>query len=108
VLALGSLTETQMRQFITLPMVIALIGALCSALAAFWTTAMQAQERAQAAEARAQAEKDLREKSDVIAQKSDVIADLHRQSAEARAKAEEECVRSLTRLRVSTNEWLIW
>ena len=72
-----------MRQFITLPMVIVLIGALCSAFGALWTTARQAEERARSADARAQAEKDLREKSDVI-------ADLHRQSAEARTQAEKE------------------
>jgi hypothetical protein len=64
-------------------MMVVFIGALCSALGAFWTTVRQAQERAQAADTRAQAEKDLREKSDVI-------ADLHRQSADARAQAERE------------------
>jgi hypothetical protein len=65
-----------MRQFVTLPVLLVLVGSITAAVGVFLVTIRQAQERALAAVTRAQAEKDLREKSDEIARLNRRIADL--------------------------------
>jgi len=60
--------------YLTLPMVLVLVGTISNTIGAVWTMYRQNRERAESAEARAEAEKALRQKTEEIAQLNREIA----------------------------------
>src|ERR1700752_1579874 len=61
-------------QYLTLPMILVLLGAIFGALGVFLATFRQNQEKVQSAQQRAQFESELRAKSDEIAKLNQTIA----------------------------------
>ncbi len=64
----------RLTNYLTLPMVLVLLGGILSAVGAFVATMRQNQEKAQSASQRAEFEKDLRQKSEEIAELNKQIA----------------------------------